>query len=72
LNGILGVNAWFGGCLTAIVVVAGNRRRWGVWGKKAKMVRFSSKDDYNDVAGNGDGEFCAKSMFISKYYSVVA
>ena len=72
MDGILGVAAWFWGCLTAIVVVACNRRRWEVWGEKAKMVRFSSKGDYNDVAGNGDGKFCAKSMFISKYYSVVA
>ena len=53
------------------------RRRWsqatlGVLGEKAKMVRFSSKGDDNNVAGNGDGKFCAKSMVISKYHSIVA
>jgi len=72
LDGILGVTAWFWGCLTTIVVVAGNRRRWGVWWEKAEMVRFSTKGYYDNIAGDGDGKFCAKSMFISKYYSVVA
>jgi len=72
LDGILGVPAWFWGCLTTIVVVAGNRRRWGVWGEKAEMVRFSAEGYYNNIAGNGDGKFCPKSVFISKYNSIVA
>jgi len=36
------------------------------------MVRFSSKGDYNNVAGNGDGKFCSETVFISKYHSIVA
>ena len=55
-----------------IVVVAGNRRRRGIWRKKAEMIRFSSKGNYNNIAGDGDGKFCAKSVFIRNYYSIVA
>ena len=72
LNGILGVNAWFGGCLATIVVVAGHRRCWRFWREKSKMVWFSSKGDDNNVARNGDGKFCSKTVFIGKYHSIVA
>jgi len=68
----MGVPAWFWGCLTTIVVVAGNRRRWEVCGEKAEMVRFSAEGYYNNIAGNGDGKFRTKSVFISKYNSIVA
>ena len=71
MDGILGVPAWFWGCLTTIVVVAGNRRRWGFWWEKAEMVRFSAEGYYNNIVGNGDGKFCPKSVFISKYNSIV-
>ena len=59
------------GFLTTIVVVAGNRRRRGIWRKKAEMIGFSSKGNYNDIAKDGDREFYAKALFICNYYSIV-
>ena len=35
------------------------------------MIGFSSKGNYNDIAKDGDREFCAKPVFICNYYSIV-